>query len=144
MVRAVGLMASMGIGSFFYSAAVGGSSAGGLISFALIAMTARYFRKDIMFWFAIPTGISMFIASIIAPYSVLGPRGTRMEAIFQTILFSIMAYMVEKAIKSGDSVNKQTIENLNKIEEDALEQGRIAQKLNDTVIESTKSEEKNA
>ncbi len=136
LIRAVGLMASMGIGSFFYSGAVGGSAAGGLISFALIAMTARYYKKNIMFWFSIPTGISMFIAAIIAPYSVLGPRGTRLEAIFQTALFAIMAYMVEKSIKLGDGVNKQTMEVLKQIEEDAIEQGKMGQKLNATVIES--------
>lgn len=136
LVRAVGLMASMGIGSFFYSGAVGGSAAGGLISFALIAMTARYYTKRIMFWFAIPTGISMFIASIVAPYSVLGPRGTRLEAIFQTALFAIMAYMVEKSIKLGDGVNKDTMKVLEQIEKDAIEQGKMAQKLNTMVIES--------
>jgi hypothetical protein len=128
LVRSVGLMASMGIGSFFYSGAVGGSAAGGLISFALIAMTARYYTKRIMFWFAIPTGISMFIASIVAPYSVLGPRGTRLEAIFQTALFAIMAYMVEKSIRLGDGVNKDTMKVLEQIEKDAIEQGKMAQK----------------
>ena len=47
-----------------------------------------------------------------------------------------MAYMVEKSIRLGDGVNKDTMKVLEQIEKDAIEQGKMAQKLNTMVIES--------
>ncbi len=137
--KAVGMMWTVGFACITYSFLVGGSSSAYVACFIVVAMSATYFSRKIIFLIALPISAYMLVMAIINPAVVEGESATVVGAVSKVIIFVVTIFILGKATNRGEEMYNQSQDMVNKISVDSKKSLEIANRLHETVKESNET-----
>lgn len=123
--------------SLVYASVIGGSSAAYVSLYMVLCMTAIYFDRKIIMWFAIPISILLFILSFINPQIIEEHEGSELTgAVIKSVLFALCSILLYMATKRGESMYAESHTMFVSISESKKKSDEIAANLSESLEKS--------
>lgn len=136
-IKAIAMIICAALGVIGYAVIVGGTSNVVVIYFALMGLSAKYYRQDLLVKICMPLAIIMLLLGIFAP-QITETDANRTSSILKAIMFGVIIFLVKKAMHVGEEVGKNTVKMINIVNDNSRKAAEFANEVNNTVIESNK------
>lgn len=137
--KAININRLFAIASIVYGIVSGGSTNAFYVFFLVLAISTMYFDSDIMKKTTYPLCVIALIVNVIWPEAISGEGASVSSALTKTLFFIVSTIISIKSTQRGERMNADAREALTQVETNVVKSNKIAQELNETVIDSTKS-----
>lgn len=135
LIKALCIAVIPSVGTFAYSAILGGNPVSFLANFVLLAMMSVYFDRKYVLYYAVPVGTIGVICAIVQPQIIDGAEYSMAGALTKAAFFILIAWVLINATKRGRALLKQTEETLDGVKRSSELANQIAENLNGAIIE---------
>lgn len=133
MIKAILIVMAPSIGTFVYSAVLGGNSVAFLTNYVLLTLMTLYFRKEYIIYYAVPVGAVAFICAIFFPWIIDGSDYDNVAAITKAVFFVLMSMALINTTNRGRRVINRVEDTLDVVNENVKMANVVSQKLKQAI-----------